>query len=283
MRRTALRALWCAALAAGAVAAPAHAQRRPEPSPVAAAAFAPAALPEPASLRELARREWVRPLASLIIPGSGQLLAQQDRGMVYLAADLWFVARAVSLTSQGRRDRRAFQDLAFRVARARYTAVRRDGDFEYYETMTHFVESGVFDTDPGATFTPEPDTLTFNGATWLLARRTFFANPDSLPDPSSGPYQAALAFYVRRAVRDDFRWSWRDARLEQDVFRGQILASDDAFRTATNYFGAMVLNHLGSAIDALIAIRSGRRPAALPHLSPGSEPGAVHLYWNVPF
>ena len=235
------------------------------------------------SIGDLTRRQWVQPVASLIVPGSGQLLRRQDRGLVYLAAEVWLVARAASLTSQGRRGRRGFQDLAYQVARARFTPLRRDGDFEYYEAMTKYVESGEFDRDPGAGFLPEQDTLTFNGAMWLLARRTFLVNPDSLPAEQSASYQAALSFYTRRAVRGEFRWSWRDARLEQDVFRAAIRSSDDAFRTATNYLGGLVLNHIGSAIDALITIRVGARPGAVPQVAPGPGPGEWRLRWSRDF
>ncbi len=266
----------------------AYAQRRaaqPGVVTVARSAATPrdTAAPVRFSIGDLARRQWMQPVASLIVPGAGQLLGRQDRGLVYLAAEVWLVARAASLTGQGRRGRRDFQDLAYQVARAQFTPVRRDGDFEYYEAMTKYVESGEYDRDPGPGFLPEQDTLTFNGAMWLLARRTFLVNPDSLPDEQSPPYQAALSFYTRRAVGDNFRWSWRDARLEQDVFRAAILSSDDAFRAATNYLGGVVLNHLGSAIDALITIRVGARPGAVPQVSPGPAPGEWRVWWGRAF
>jgi hypothetical protein len=230
----------------------------------------------------LARRPWIPPLASLIVPGSGQLIERKDRGLIYLAAEVWIIARAAALTRAGRRDRRAFQDLAFNVARARFTTQRRDGGFEYYESMTHYAESGRFDLDSGAALVPETDTATFNGAMWLLARRTYFVYPDSAP--SGAEYDAALAFYQSRAVGPDFRWSWRDARLEQDVFRSRIRSSDDAFRSATNYLGALVLNHLGSAVDALISVRLGRGGAErVPRLMPGPHEGEFRLLWNARF
>lgn len=230
----------------------------------------------------LARRPWIPPLASLIIPGSGQLIDRKDRGLIYLAAEVWIISRAAALTRAGRRDRRAFQDLAYNVARARFTTQRRDGGFDYYESMTHYAESGRFDLDSGAALVPETDTATFNGATWLLARRTFFAHPDSAP--SIAEYNAALAFYQSRAVGPDFRWSWRDARLEQDVFRSRIRSSDDAFRSATNYLGALVLNHLGSAVDALISVRMSRGGTGrAPRVIPGPGEGEYRLVWSARF
>jgi len=223
---------------------------------------------------------WLQPLASLVAPGTGQLLGGHDRGAVYLATEVWVLTRAVELTREARNDRSAFKDLAFDVARAAFTAVRVDGTWDYYESMTHYVESGRFSLGAGSVVTPETDTLTFNGATWLLARRTYFENPDSVPDTASFAYHQALAFYKSRAVQPAFQWSWRNARLEQDVYRAEIRSSDDAFRQATNYLGALVFTHLGSAIDALITIRLGSsRPAVVPHVVPGTAPGELRFVW----
>jgi len=238
--------------------------------------------PSPAPSSVL-RRVWVRPIASLLVPGSGQLLAGQQRGLVYLATEVWVVARALALAHQGRRQRHLYRDLAFNVARRRFTAARIDGPFAYYEAMEKFVESGAYDGDPGAGFAPEPDSTTFNGSVWLLARRTFFVDPDSLPPPGSPEYQGALAFYQQRAVTDPYRWSWRDARLEQDVYRAAIRASDEAFRSVTNYLGAMVINHLGSAVDALITVRLGGRRGSVPRVGILDGPRELTLTWDLAF
>ena len=228
----------------------------------------------------------MRPLASLLVPGTGQLLAGQERGLVYLATEVWLVARALSLAQEGRRERAAFQELAYAVARRPFSALRRDGPFEYYETMGHFVASGEYDADSGAAFVPEPDTTTFNGSVWLLARRTFLENPDSLPDPSSPAYRDAITFYSVRAVSGAFRWTWSDARLEQDVFRAEIAASDEAFRAATNYLGVVVLNHIGSAVDALITQRLRRRvtsPSIVPRVGVNHLERSVRIAWHAGF
>ena len=230
-----------------------------------------AGLRDSAGARPLLKRPWVRPFGSLLVPGSGQLAAGRSRGLVYLAAELWIVSRAIESGRSGRQTAGQFRTLLFDVARKQFTPTRVDGPWEYYEAAEKFVESGVYNANPGGTFAPEPDTTTFNGSLWLLARRTFFVNPDSIPAPLSAPYQAALRFYVAHAVPDQLRYSWRGARLEQDVYRSQIRASDDALRARTNYLGALVLNHLVSAIDALISLRLGNRPGAVPRLS--VEPG----------
>ncbi len=212
----------------------------------------------PAALRvPVWRRPWVRPLASLLVPGAGQLVGGRDRGMVYLAAEVWFVERALSLSDQGRRERDHFLTLGFDVARAQFNATRTDGPWEYYETMSHYVESGALNTAGPGGFQPPTDTLTFNGAMWLLARRNFFEHPDSVPPPGDPRYQAAVAFYRRRAYGDQYRWSWRGARIEMVVYKQAIKSSDDDFRQATDYLGAILLNHLASAVDAFITLRVG--------------------------
>jgi hypothetical protein len=261
-----------AVLLALALAAPARAQTTDS-----AASAVPASATIP-----VWRRAWVRPLASLIVPGSGQLLAGRDRGVVYLAAELWFAARALALGRQGRTERALFQTLAFDVARRPFTSTRIDGPFEYYETMSHYVESGSYNLAGPSGFAPETDTLTFNGAMWLLARRTYFEHPDSIPPASSPAYQAAIAFYRGRAFGDAFRWSWKDARLEMDVYRQAIRNSDDGFRQATNYFGAILVNHLASAVDAFITTRVGRG-GLVPRAHVMGSPAALFLVWERAF
>jgi len=230
----------------------------------------------------LLRDPRVRPVLSLLVPGTGQLAAGQERGLVYLAVEVWTLGRAVALDRRGRRNAAHYRELAYQVARSPFSTLRRDGPFTYYETMERFVESGVYDRATGPDFVPESDTTTFNGSVWLLARRTFFTNPDSLPALDSPQYLSAVAFYRARATPGEFRWSWRDARLEQDVFRQIIRASDEAFRDATNYFGALVINHLVSAVDALISSRgAGARIPAAPTIRVGPE--AAFMAWRIGF
>ncbi|MGD0484796.1 MAG: hypothetical protein ABSB58_09135 [Gemmatimonadales bacterium] len=302
MARALLAAL-CAACVTAAAAAPAAAQALPRPIGVAADpapavalraawrdSFPPgprpaalvAGLTPPASRMPLARRPWVWPIASLLVPGSGQLLAGRPRGVVYLAAEVWLLARAVALRHDSRTESAFFRSLAYTVARRRYGYERVDGPWPYYEEMGKYIESGVLDSNPTGAFSPETDTTTYNGHLWQLARRTFFENPDSTPDPSSPSYTAALRFYQARGVSDVYRWSWRNARLEQDVYRASIRASDDAYRAATNYLGGVLLNHLLSAVDAFIAARIGRS-GVLPAVRPAAAgPGAL-LEWRAAF
>jgi hypothetical protein len=218
--------------------------------------------------QQTARRpDWVPPLASALIPGSGQLIKKQDRGVIYLIADVLFLQRFVSQWAQAQRDEARYRDLAFRVARASYSPMLADTVFEYFEQMGVFVESGPFDTDDGPPLVPPLDEDTYNGRTWALARRTFFLNPDVMPDTASLEYRQALEFYRRRAVGPNFRWSWRAAVLEQDLFRQSIVQGDDAFRRATGALGLLLANRFLSMVDVFVSQRLSRRgmPVQLEH------------------
>jgi hypothetical protein len=198
---------------------------------------------------------FVRPLASLLLPGTGQLLAHQDRGAVYLAAEVYLVSRFLQLDHEAVAEAQRFQNLAFDVARRSFGPVRRDTIFEYYEQMERFAESGAYDKDPGPALVPESDPSTYNGSMWLLARQTYWEDPNVPPDPMSPQYLNALQFYQARAVGANFLWSWRNHSLEHEVFRDYIKRSDNAFRRAQNQIGLLLANHVLSAVDALISAR----------------------------
>jgi hypothetical protein len=236
---------------------------------LAAAAAAPAA---PAAAQRLAsdsappRRAWLRPAASLLLPGSGQLLAHQDRGALYLATEIYVLSQFLRLNRVAKDEAGRFRDLAFVVARRPFGPTLRDTTFEYFEQMERFTASGAFSLGSGSTIVPETDPATYNGAVWLLARRTFWDDPDTPPPPGSQAYVSALTFYVSRAIGPHFQWSWRDASLEQQEFRLAIHTSDDAFRRAQGQLGLLLANHLVSAVDALVSSRlsaAARRPAEL--------------------
>ncbi len=206
-------------------------------------------------LSDSARAKWVRPAASLILPGTGQLLGRSERGALYLVAEALFLTRFLGLQHDGTMDADQYRNLAFRVARGAFSPEVRDTVFDYFEAMSKYIESGPFDMDPGPDLAPPWDERTFNGRIWLLARQTYFADPDSIPPPTSVEYLQALDFYRRRAVGPNFRWSWRGAALEQDLYRQTIRSSDQAFRRARDQLGLLLANHLLSAIDALVTTR----------------------------
>lgn len=229
---------------------PVRAQFRSDPAPsVAPAASTPW------------RASWIRPIGSLLVPGTGQLLGGHPRGAVYLAIEALLITRALTFNAEGRRDRGRYRNLATAVARSPFEPVLQDTVFEYYEQMGRWVESGPYDVDPGPALVPPTDERTYNGQIWLLARTTYFADPNQPPDPDSPEYQRALAFYASRAIGPNFRWSWRNAGLEQDLYRQTIAASDNAFRNATTMLGLLLANHVLSAVDAVVTERlrgSGR-------------------------
>jgi len=205
------------------------------------------------------RPPWWAPLASGVLPGLGQAAAGQDRWIAYATAEAYAWVRYATEVSEGRRQRRTYQSLARVVAREQFGGLRPVGDFEYYERMQHYAESGAFDAIPGAGVDPEPDTSSFNGAMWLLARRTFWDDPDDTPDATSSEYRLALGFYLDRAIRPQFRWSWRNALLEQDLFQRSIEASNDAFRQSIQSAGVLIANHALSMVDSYITVRLDRR------------------------
>jgi hypothetical protein len=210
-------------------------------------------------LSDSSRAQWARPVASLVIPGTGQLMGRSDRAALYLVAEALFLVRYFSLQRDGHHNADQYHELAFNVARGGFDPTIRDTVWDYFEAMGKYIESGPFDTDPGPDLVPPSDELTFNGKIWLLARETFFQQPDSAPDPGSAEYARALDFYRRRAVGPDFRWSWRSAGIEQDLYRQTIRSSDEAYRRAREQLGLLMANHLLSAVDALISNRLPRR------------------------
>lgn len=216
-------------------------------------------LESPLRPQQTSGHDWLQPVASVVVPGGGQLMAGRDRAALYLIAEAFLWSKFLAHSGEGRREREEYRNLAFDVARARYSPARRDTSFAYFEKMEQFVESGAFDTDPGPALIPPTDERTYNGTVWRLARETFFDNPDVIPDTASTEYRNALAFYLRRAVGPNFQWSWRDAGLEQDLFRQSIRQSDTAFKSATQYLGLIIANHLMSAVDAFVSYRLSRR------------------------
>ena len=199
---------------------------------------------------------WWMPLASAVVPGAGQALLRQDRFVAYATVETVAWLRFTAERREGRRQRRAYRDLANRVARAWFSTEFPSGNFEYYERMQHYVESGVFDENPvTVALEPELDTLTFNGALWLLARRTYWEHPDSVPAVGSAALANATAFYLERAVRPEFRWSWRNAQLEHDLFRRTISESNEASRQAVQALGIVLANHVLSTVDAYVTLR----------------------------
>lgn len=207
-------------------------------------------------------------LASALAPGAGQYLLGAGRWVPYAVVEVWawitYLERRGDARSLGRR----YRDLAWSVARRVSVGERRDSVFDYYESMSRFSASGSFDADPRvAGVQPDPDPTTYNGDVWLLARSLFFPGGISYP-PGTTQYERALQYYRQHAIPASFAWAWGDSNLEQRVFNELIHQSDDASRTATQILGTILVNHIVSAIDALVLARlqrvsSGRLSARL--------------------
>ena len=198
-------------------------------------------------------------LASALVPGTGQALLGQDRFIAYLAVEAFAWARYRADSREGQRARATYRRLASEVARRPFSVVRPVGDFEYYERMEKFAESGVFDAVDGGLLEPEVDTTTANGAIWLLARQTYWTDPNAPPPVESPEYARAAAFYRERAIRPEYRWSWGNARLEYAEFRRTIRRSNNAYRTSLQDLGLVIANHALSTVDAFITVRLRRQ------------------------
>ncbi len=252
---------WTAAgLALAVAAAPAASQRMTPPLraaalPAPALGVWPAAVPLPKPFA-LEIPPWTAPIASAILPGVGQAVLHQQRFLAYLAVEGFVWLQYFKDERDWRQQRAAYRDLAAQVARSPFTSNPPIGTWPYYEEMEHFLESGVYSLSGSATnVQPETDESTYNGAMWLLARQNFWPNP-SLPPPVNSPqYQQALQFYESRAVQPEYRWSWRNAQLEQDLYRWTINKANDAVRRATSDLGIILANHVLSAVDAFATLR----------------------------
>ncbi|MBX9854948.1 MAG: hypothetical protein K2Y26_05460 [Gemmatimonadaceae bacterium] len=201
---------------------------------------------------------WWAPLASLAVPGSGQYALGQQRSVAYLVAEGFLIVQYFSALRDGNRERDTYRSIAAEVARQPFAGPKPLGTWDYYETMQQFLESGAYDRIPGGGVDPETDPSTYNGARWLLARETFWRDPDNAPPVGSPEYQRALAFYLQYAVTDEYRWSWRDAQLQQDVYRQTINSANRSYQRAVNYLGLVAVNHLASLVDAYVSVRVRR-------------------------
>ena len=78
---------------------------------------------------------WLAPIASVILPGSGQALLRQQRSLAYVAAEAFLLIQTSRERKdfQGARDR--YRNIAADVARVQFGADRPVGPWDYYETM----------------------------------------------------------------------------------------------------------------------------------------------------
>ena len=221
---------------------------RPQPSP-------PDSTAKSASRGRRVPSMFVATAASALVPGAGQALMGSRRAIVYaLAEGIGWVAYTRQMRD-GDRQRALYRDLSRSVARAQFVPNGPTGDWDYYERMEKFIASGAYDAVAGGAVDPEQDPGTYNGSIWLLARQTYWRDPNSPPGILSPEYQSALEFYERRAVPPALQWSWAGAAAGLQRYRRSIAASNSAFRQAEQTAGLVIANHILSAVDAYVSLR----------------------------
>lgn len=209
---------------------------------------------------------WSAPLASLVIPGVGQARLKQGRAIAYLAAETFIVLQYRKDLNEGRRNERDYRDIARTIARRGFVASPPDTVWQYYEKLSEYVESGAFSMVANGATVPETDPQTYNGYQWKLAREQFGVAPNGL-DVGTPQYALALALYESRAMRQPYRWSWRNAQLEKDLYVRAISRTNDAYRRATLDLSALIANHLLSAVDAFAVVRLSSSPGGAMRVS----------------
>jgi hypothetical protein len=201
------------------------------------------------------RHPAVVTLASAILPGTGQALMRQKRSALYFALETAGLAYYFSRHNHGVSERNLYRRISRDVARAPFSSGGPDGTWDYYERMEKYVESGEYDRVAGGQIDPESNEETYNGAMWLLARQTFWRDPASPPPAESAEYRAALEFYVSRAIKPEYRWSWSGDAQAFQRFRSAIASSNSAFRDAEQVMSLVLANHFLSAVDAYTSVR----------------------------
>ncbi len=196
------------------------------------------------------------PLASAIVPGSGQFALGNDRFIIYTAAELigwWRFGKSIHEQSQ---QEAAFKAIARNVARSHFSNNPPDGDWSYYEAMRDHLESGAYSLSNSGAVVPETDLTTYNGQLWqqLLATNATTA--------------AALAAYEAQAIKPNFQWSWRNAQLQYDQYIRTTDKRNDASHAAIQDLLLIAANHMLSMVDAFATFRLEIRPEA------GGKPGA---------
>jgi len=207
----------------------------------------------------LQQRRTLAPIASAVIPGSGQWLLGQNRALGFLAVEAIAWWRYTTDIHQRTLQEERFKDIARRVARAPFSPSPPDGDWAFYERMRDYLESGQYSMTDTGPVVPETDPSTFNGSRWALAQATN-ANPAD-----------QLAEYERTAAKPDFRWSWKNNQFQFDIFKRYTEKRNDADRAATRDLLVIGANHIISMVDAFTTMRLQVRSEADGRVSVGSS------------
>jgi hypothetical protein len=198
------------------------------------------------------KRAALRPyagLASLVVPGSGQFILGKDRFVGFLAVEVlgwWQYSKDVRERAS---QERAYKDYARRIAREPFLStlpapiVIPDGNWEYYEWMRDFIESGPFSLSVVGPTRPDTNPDTFNGNRWKILKST------------QATEEAALAAYEQQAIRPEYRWSWTNRQLQYDIYVRTTDLRNDAARAAVKDLLVIGANHFLSMIDAFASFR----------------------------
>jgi hypothetical protein len=197
------------------------------------------------------------PLASLAVPGAGQIALRQPRAAAYLGLEVFEWIQLLESRREAHRLRGEYRRLAREVARNPFGGARPDGSWPYYEAMEEYAASGAFSVSAGD-IVPEPDETTFNGVLWRKARTLYWIDADQAPPRSDPSFQRALDWYTRQAIRDEFAWTWRNAEISRADYQATIGHYNGATRDVRAALGIILANHLVSGIDAFAAVRLRR-------------------------
>lgn len=191
------------------------------------------------------------PIASAIAPGAGQFMLGHDRFLVYAAVEVLGWWKYLKDSHEQTRQEALFKDLARAAARSHFSTSLPDGGWSYYEQMRDWLESGRYSQTTSGPVVPETDVLTFNGTRWQLAQATHSNDP-----------AAALAEYERLAIKPEFRWSWRNAGLQYDIFKRTTESRNDAYHAGVTDLAVLAANHALSMVDAFVSFRLQVQPSA---------------------
>lgn len=197
---------------------------------------------------------------SLVVPGLSQYRQGNRRWLLYAGTELLSALLFLDARADFRSHRSSYRDFAWSRARLGISSQpRRDGDFEYYETLSEWSSSGVWDVDPArAGLQPESDPGTYNGWVWGLAREIFNVGTS---DPEGSPgYGRALSYYRERGYGPSFLWEWRRSGADQEAYHAMITESDRRAADARRALWILGANHLFSAIDGFITARLAAMP-----------------------
>ena len=148
----------------------------------------------------------------------GQLMLGHERFIAYAAVEVLTWWKYLKDNHEQIRQEALFKELARGAARSHFSTTLPDGGWSYYEQMRDWLESGRYSQTDSGPVVPETDVLTYNGTRWQLAQATHVNDP-----------LGAMAEYQQLAIKPEFRWSWRNAGLQYDIFKRTTENRNDAY------------------------------------------------------